>query len=245
VTTSAWSPDTASDVSYSQGKRLLSAVERVVDDCDALIALVESHRSLVGLVPGEDIADPDQRASIASRLIADYSTKSAISGGVTALPGLVPGAGSAIALLGGTLVDVALTLKYEVELALCLAYLYGHDIRDDQERWLAYVMAGVRVYEAQSGRNYFVDLAEAELDALPRYAPRELFKIATTVFGKLLLLSASKSLVKALPLVGIVVGVSANKLMTTSVGWWCVDALERRRRSSAQPSDPPVEAVVR
>ncbi len=161
------------------------------------------------------------------------------------MPGLLPGVGSALVLVGGALVDIAFTLKYEVEMVLCLTYLYGHDIRDERERWLAYVMAGVRVHEAQAGHNYWMDLAEAELDALPRYAPRQLFKLAGSIFGRLALRSATKELAKAVPLVGIVVGASTNKFMTNSVGWWCVDALERRARTAARNASPPLDALVR
>jgi uncharacterized protein (DUF697 family) len=136
-------------------------------------------------------------------------------------------------------------LKHEVEMVLCLTYLYGYDIRSDRERWLAYVMAGVRVYEAEAGRNYFADVVEAELDALPRYAPRQLFKLAGTVFGKLALLTASKGLAKAVPLVGIVLGASTNKFLTNSVGWSCVEALERRAQAERGEVEEPVDAVVR
>jgi hypothetical protein len=229
----------------SQGERLLSTVERLVDDCDTLIAQVEAYRSAAGLEPGESAVNSRHRESIARQLIANYSTKSAISGGVTSLPGLLPGVGSALVLLGGALVDVAFTLKYEVEMVLCLTYLYGRDIRDERERWLAYVMAGVHVHEARSGQNYLMDLVEAELDALPRYAPRQLFKLAGSIFGKLALLSASKGLARAIPLVGIVVGASTNKFMTNSVGWWCVDALERRARTAGSDRTPVVDARIR
>jgi uncharacterized protein (DUF697 family) len=175
-------------------------------------------------------------------VIESYSMRSAIAGGLTALPAAVPGAGTGVALVAGSLVDMTMVLKHEVEMALCLTHLYGFDLRDERERWLAYVLVGVRTYEVQTGRNYFVDPLEAQLDALPRYTPRQMFKIAATVLGRLAVSSLARGWVRALPLVGIFVSASINKLMMTKVGWSCVDTLERRIRAPGPV--PVVDAVV-
>lgn len=222
----------------SEGERLLSAVDRLLDDRDTLIAHVEAIRAAIN-VEKDDEAHTE---AVAARIIDVYSLRTAFVGGATALPAVLPGPGTGIAVVGGSLVDMTLVLKHEVEMAMCLTHLYGFDLRDERERWLAYVLAGVRTYEVQSGRNYFVDLLEAQVDILPRYTPREIFKIAATVTGHLALRSMSRRFVKALPLIGILVGVSTNKLMTTSVGWSCVDTLERRCRMGSAES--VVEAKV-
>ncbi len=227
------------DDEYTEGRRLLSAVERLVDDCDSLIAEVELLKSKN---PAED--DPEARELVTRQIIAAYSMRAAIAGGVTALPGLLPGGGSAVALVGGALVDMTLMLKHDVEMILCLSHLYGYDIRDEKERWLAYVLAGIRTYDVAGRRNYLADLLEIQLDALPKYTPRQLFKLAATVLGKLALSSLSRGFVKAIPLVGIAVSASTNKFMTTSMGWWCVDALERRRLVPAEDERGVVDAVV-
>ncbi len=227
----------------SSGARLLSAVERLIDDPDTLIAEVEVSREAARAeLPG---SEAQCRELVATRLIGEYSNRSALAGGLTALPAVLPGIGTGVALVGGFFADVALVLKHEVELVLCLTYLYGYDIREPRERWLAYVMAGARVYEARTGRNYYVDLVEAELDALPRYAPRQISKLALTILGRLALVSVSKGLVRALPFVGIFVGASTNKLLTSSVGWWCVDALERRQGGDADTDSDVVDAQRR
>lgn len=221
------------------GEQLLSAVERVVDDVDSLIARVETMRSST---PEED--DTEARLEqLAAMVISDFSTRAAIAGGAAAVPGILPGVGSAVALVGGAVADMTLSLKHDVEMILCLSHVYGFDIRDQRERWLAYVMAGVRTHAARGHRNYLVDLAEVQLDALPKYTPRQLFKLAATVVGKLALRSLSRGYARALPVVGIVISASTNKFLTTSVGWAAVEALERRR-ALAEPGEPAVDAVV-
>jgi uncharacterized protein (DUF697 family) len=226
----------------ARGERLLTAVERLVDDCDNLIAKVEAFRAAAEQTTGR--SDKDRLEQIAERIISDYSTRSAIAGGITAVPTMIPGPGSILAILGGLAADMTFMLKHEVEMILCLTYLYGYDIRDEKERWLAYVLAGVRTYEASTGRNYFVDLAEAQLDALPRYTPRELSKLAVTVMSRVALRSASRVLLRAIPIVGVAVGAAANKLLTSSVGWWCVEALERRRSLEGWRGSSVVDADV-
>jgi uncharacterized protein (DUF697 family) len=217
------------------GEPLLSAVERVVDDCDTLIARVETLRASV------TAGEADDPTPIAARIIDDYATRSAIAGGASSLPALLPGVGSVVMLVGGAVADMTLSLKHDVEMILCLTHLYGYDIRDDKERWLAYVMAGVRTHTTQGHRSYLTDIVEVQLDALPKYTPRQLFKLAATVVGRRALLSMSRSYLKAVPLVGIAVSASTNKFLTTNVGWTCVDALERRKSSVS--SSETVDAV--
>jgi uncharacterized protein (DUF697 family) len=225
-----------------QGRRLLSAVERLVDDCDDLIAQVAACRAVT--YPQASDTEPGHLIAAASRLISTYSTKSAFAGALTALPGMMVGPGTVVAMVGGSLADMTLMLKYEVELALCLTHLYGHDIRDERERWLAYLLATVTTYEAGSGHNYFVDLAVVQLEALRKYTPRQLSKMAVTAMGRYALQRATRGVFKAVPLVGIVIGASANKLLTTSVGWRCVDALSRRQQAPGPEQHDIVEAKV-
>jgi uncharacterized protein (DUF697 family) len=225
-----------------QGQRLLSAVEHLVSDPDTLIAEVEALAESVK--PGDGVRDPALLDVMSRRLIATFSNRSAIAGGLTALPATLPGVGTVVTITGGALVDMALMLRHEVELAMCLTHLYGYDIRDEKQRWLAYLLAGASTYEAKSGRNYFVDLADAQLEAMTLYTPRQLSKIMATVLGKLALLSVSRGFVKGLPFVGIVVGLSANKLLTTNVGWRCVEALERRQNGVHREDEEVVDATV-
>lgn len=222
----------------ARGERVLTAVERLVDDHGALSARVEALRASVD-VPE---ADPDHREAVAARIIDSYSMRSAISGGLTALPAAVPGAGTGVALVTGSLVDMTVMLKLEVEMALCLTHLYGFDLSDERERWLAYVIVGVRTCEAEGGKNYFSDLLEAQLDALPLYTPRQMFKLAATVVGQRAVRTLAGRWSRALPLVGVVIGAATNRVMMTKVGWSCVDTLERRL--GIPDPEPVVDADV-
>lgn len=216
----------------SSGRRLLHAVERLVDDSDEIITRVETLKQQLAVEHGR----PVSRERVAERIIARYSNRAAISGGVTALLALLPGVGTVLAVVGGTLADLVLTLKFQVEMTLSLSYLYGHDIRDRRERRLAYLLASLSTDEAARG----VGLARAQADAVWTYAPWQTGKSLLMVMGRLASRSARRGLFKALPVVGAVASASANKVLTVSVGLRCVRALARRRaqnvgRGAAEP----------
>lgn len=209
----------------AEGQKLLHAVERIIEDPDGIIALVERLKSRSSFTDVDLV-----REEVGRQVVTVYSNRSALSGGATALPALVPGMGTLATLAGSSLLDMGLMLKFEVEMVLALSHLYGFDIRDEKERQVAFLLASVSTYDARSGRNFFLDLAEAQSTAIWNYAPRELGKLLATAFTRLALMTAGRSLAKAVPIVGVVIGTGANKILTHKVGVRCQRELERRRR---------------
>jgi len=209
-------------------RRLLSVVEKMIDDPETLIRRVKRAHDRTRRAKGEH--DEAYEQKVAARIISSYSTKSAIAGGLTALPAVLPGAGTLITVLGGALADVALVLKFEVEMATCLTHLYGFDIHTEKERKLAFLLAAVSTYEAKTGRSFQDDVAAAQGAALWNYGPREVGKLLLAVLSMLAVRAISKGLSRAVPFVGVVIGGSVNKVMTTRVGRRCAEELARRKR---------------
>jgi hypothetical protein len=211
-----------------RGRKLLSAVERIIDDTDAIIAQVDRQRTFVrGLQPGID--EEALRGQVSERLVRHYSNAAAISGGATALPALFPGVGSLLALTGGTLLDVAFTLKFEVEMALALCWNHGFDIREERERRLAFLLASVMVHDESTGTNFLADVAQAEGEALWNYTPRQVPKILAQVLARIAARQAVRGAARLLPFVGIAVGAGLNKTLTTRTGRKMTEELTRRR----------------
>jgi hypothetical protein len=230
---------------HERGRKLLSAVERIIDDTENIIAVVDRHAEhLRSEQPGID--EDDLRALVAAKLVSHYSTSSAISGGATALPALFPGAGSIIALTGGTLLDVAFVLKYEVEMSLALCWNFGFDIRQDRERELALLLASVLTHDESTGESFVNDVMKAEGQALWNYAPRQVPKLLAQIFARIAVRQAAKGIARVLPFVGIAVGAGMNKALTTKTGKQMVVELERRRTEGEHelPTDDVVEAAV-
>lgn len=226
----------------AQGERLLRAVESILASNAALTGIAgELRRQASAGGQGEESV----RRLAAAAAIARYSNFAALSGGASALPALVPGLGTAVAVAGGALADVTLLLKWELELALVLATLHGRDIADPVERTVAFVLAAAGTADARSGGNSLQDLTVTGGLALWNYAPRHLGKLLVTLLGRLALASASKSLLRAVPLVGVAVGAGANKVLTTRVGERLDAAFGERRVLQPVNDGEVVRARVR
>ncbi len=195
---------------------------------DTVLANVESNQE----------SDPEiRRRQAAEQIVRQYALAAAVSGGVTSIPALVPGMGSFVATTGGALLDMAVLLKIEVEMALCLSHLYGFDIRDEHERQIAFLLASVSTYEHRSGENVLTDLMEAETTALWNYAPREVARLLLVVLARLAARATGRSFIKAVPVVGVAAGASLNMVLTQRVGRTMQEELEQRARERAEQDD--------
>ena len=90
---------------------------------------------------GPEGPTPGERRHAANRIIRRYSWLAASSGGATALAGVVPGLGTAVAALGGGLADTPVCMKLQVNLCICLAAVFGYDVASEDMRHLAYLIA--------------------------------------------------------------------------------------------------------
>ena len=214
-----------------KGKKLLTAVERIVASSDSIRATVEAARTKVkGELKGEAL-----REMVARELIRGYSNRAMIAGGVSGLPGLLPGVGSIALAIGGGLAELTLLLKWEVEMALGLSHLYGFDIDDPRERQLGYLMASVGTYDA-TGKNFFTDVMKVEGTAIWNYAPRAVGRMVVSAMAMVAALYVWRGLLKAVPFVGMAVGSSMNKVLTKRVGDRCMrDCRTRRELMADEP----------
>ncbi|MDF1661049.1 MAG: EcsC family protein [Planctomycetota bacterium] len=221
-----------------QGAKLYSAVERIVEDPNTIIERVERFEDEIDEeIP--DLSDDELVDKTAEKLITYFANRTMTTGGLTSLPGIIPFWGSIIAVVGGGLADMTFCLKYEVEMVLSLSALYGFDIRDDKERGLAFLIASVSTYEQLDGKsNIFKgmfqavgDYAQTQSQAVWNYTPRQIGKIVAKAFVQLAIKGASKSLLKAMPLVGIGISAAGNRILTKHVGVKSLDALRYRLAS--------------
>ena len=140
-------------------------------------------------------------------------------GGASGLAGAVPGLGTVIATTGGATADLALVMKFQIEMTMVLAEIYGHDIIDEETKRLCLIIAGLgAVNEAAKeggkkvGTKAFIKMAQQYLKGPSLQVVKEVFKKVGVTFTR-------KALEKAIPFgVGSVIGFSANKGMTWYVG---------------------------
>lgn len=210
-----------------QGKKLLTAVERILASSASIKATVGAATTSVKSLQPE-LKGAELRDAIAAHLVKHYSDRAAIAGGASALPALIPGWGSLVAAVGGTFAELTLLLKWEVEMALSLSSLYGFDIDKPAERQLSFLMASVGTYDA-TGRNFFLDVLHMEGTAIWNYAPRHVARFVVRVLATLAGLYIWRGFLKAIPVLGIGIGAGLNKVLTQKVGDRCVRDLKTRR----------------
>jgi uncharacterized protein (DUF697 family) len=155
----------------------------------------------------------------ADKIISNYSYYTAFVGGATALAGIVPGLGTIISTFGGATADAALSMKYQIEMTMALATIYGHDITNAEEQNICLIVAGLGTINeaAKEGgkevtKKAFIKMTQQYLKGATLAAIKEIFKKVGITFTR-------KAVEKAIPFgVGVVIGFSANKGLTWYVG---------------------------
>lgn len=214
----------------AKAEKVFHAVERLIDSDDKLIAICKKMRRAVLIESDDDeLDDKALYMKTGQKIVSHYSDMTCLTGGVSALPAVIPGVGNLATFVGGNLLDVVLMLKYEVEMSLCLCYLAGFDLSDERNRHLAYTVACVTSYDILSGKSKTVDGLAIVESAFWDYSLRQLSKYIITIISKIVCLNVSKGLFRAIPVVGVIVGASVNKVMTKRTGLSCQDAIWVRR----------------
>lgn len=163
--------------------------------------------------------DTEIDGKIIDKIISNYSYFTAFVGGATALTGVIPGLGTAIATFGGATADAALSMKYQIEMTMAIATICGHNIEIEEEKRICLIIAGLgTINEAakqggkQVGAKAFKKMAQQYLKGATLQAVKEIFKKVGITFTR-------KAVEKAIPFgIGAVIGFSANKGLTYYVG---------------------------
>lgn len=210
----------------SNAKRVVSAVEMLIDSPEAL------HRR-----GWEQRQTHDGNVDAACQaIISQQSNVSAIVGALSAAPAIIPGPGTAMAVLGGMLGEAILLLKLETELCMLLSAAHGFDVRLPHERQLAMLLASIGTFQSRHGDDVLLALGITSAEAIWNYAPREVSKLLLRVVGRVLVVGAARNgartLLLAAPFVGMGVGAGMNKALTARVGKRARVALAMRARAA-------------
>lgn len=198
---------------------LLRAVELVLADPKKIQeeALILKNKYISRYKNDRSMEEIEEYA--AEKIISNYSYFTAFIGGATALTGVVPGLGTAISTFGGATADAALSMKYQIEMTMAIATIYGHDITDGEAQRICLIVAGLGTINeaAKEGgkeitKKAFIKMTQQYLKGATLVALKEIFKKVGITFAR-------KSLEKSIPFgVGVVIGFSANKGLTWYVG---------------------------
>ena len=127
-------------VAEASDSRLLKAVESIaISPADAKTLVAQYRRQILSRDPTR--GQHEVAGLVADKIISRYCRMSATTGGATALTGVIPGIGTALAMVGGGLADASISMKLQVDMTMCLAEAYGWDVNGEDARHLAFLIA--------------------------------------------------------------------------------------------------------
>jgi len=217
--------DTADELETS---RLQKAVEAIAITPEAASALVSGYRATFEAKFKREPESFEDKRRIAAKVIGRYSILSAAAGGVTALPSVIPGVGTAVAVLGGGVTDLAVTLKLQIDMCMCLVEVYNAEMSNEDKKHLAFLLALAGSAEqllANGGKAAVQKIAEKlvyqYLKGPALITIKQLFKRVSITFTQ-------KAMAKAVPAgVGVAFSGTTNYVLTTVVGKVAVAVLAK------------------
>ncbi len=208
------------------GSRLMKAVHVIAINPKGARKIVSDYTEQIRK-KSSNKDDSAWKTLVANKIIDRYSKLSAISGGTTSLAGVVPGIGTAVALTGGALADTALSVKFQVDMVMCLALLYKDSLSDEDAIHMSYIVALCGALEKTATVQGTRIASKAGVAMVNKYLKgavlqtiKELFKAIGVTFTK-------SALTKAIPFgVGVAIGSAAGYGMTRYVGATARDMFE-------------------
>lgn len=198
---------------------LLKAIELVLANPanikkDALKLLNKYEEKYSGKKSSKQIRD-----LAAKQVISNYSYFTSFIGGASALVGIIPGLGQVIAAFGGAAADATLCMKYQIEITMALGVIYGHDIENEEEGRLCLIIAGLGTINQAAKEGGKKISSKAFQNVVKQYIKGATLKAVKEIFKKVGIIFTRKALEKSIPFgVGVIIGSSANKALTTYVG---------------------------
>ena len=207
------------------GGTILKLVEAIaITPQDARAVVSQYERQARQARP--DSTNEAVRTLVIKKVIGRYSRLAATSGGVTSLAGIVPGVGTAVTMIGGGLADVSICMKLQIDMTMCLAIAINGKITNEDAKHMSFVIALAGTLEkfgTKAGQNTVskaaVKVASSYLTGATLITIKQLAKQVGIEFTK-------RAAVKAIPFgIGVVVGSSANYILTRYVGALARDVL--------------------
>ncbi|MET7436242.1 hypothetical protein ACFYQQ_22440 [Streptomyces sp. NPDC005496] len=215
-------------VDETDGSRLQKAVETIVMTPAAAAKVVDGYRVTFEDKNERKAESLEDKRRIAAKIIGRYSKMSAATGAVTAAPSVIPGIGTAVAILGGGATDIAVALKLQVDMCMCLVEVFETELSTEDKKHLAFTiaLAGSAEQMASKGGKAAVQKIAQKLVYQYLTGPalvtiKQLFKRASITFTQ-------KAMAKAIPAgVGVAFSSSTNYVLTRVVGRVAVAVLAK------------------
>ncbi|MFD9131787.1 hypothetical protein ACFVZA_05030 [Streptomyces bottropensis] len=211
-----------------EASRLQKVVEGIAITPEAAATLVDGYRATFEAKFKREPESLEDKRRVANKIVGRYSKLSAAAGAVTAVPSVIPGVGTAVAVLGGGVTDIAAALKLQIDMCMCLVEVYETEMSAEDKKHLAFTiaLAGSAEQMATKGGKAAVQKIAEKLVYQYLRGPalvtiKQLFKRASITFTQ-------KAAAKAIPAgIGVAFSSSTNYVLTTVVGKVAVAVLAK------------------
>lgn len=163
--------------------------------------------------------------AVVEKIISRYSKLAATSGAATALPGVVPGIGTAVSALGGGLADISVCMKLQIDMTMCLAVAINGEMSNEDAKQMSYIIALYGSLEQMGSAGATRIASKAGVRMVKQYLKGPALQVIKELFAKIGITFTQKAAAKVIPFgIGVIVGGAANYALTAYVGKTARDA---------------------
>ncbi|MCQ9616422.1 EcsC family protein [Paenalcaligenes niemegkensis] len=191
------------------------------------------------------ITDEAIQKLVADKIIQRYSKLAATSGATTAIPGAVPGIGTAVGMIGGGAVDVSICMKLQVDMTMCLAIAINDGLSNEDAKHMSYIIALYGSLEQMGSAGATKLATKAGVRMINKYLTGATLTTIKELFKRIGIEFTKKATLKAIPFgVGVIIGGGANYALTRYVGkvareTFLLDLKERAEKKVHLPEPNP------
>ncbi|MEG2722882.1 MAG: hypothetical protein RR944_09215 [Acinetobacter sp.] len=197
---------------------LHQAVEKIAISAEDAHALVDNYKRQARLA-NPSFCDSEIKQMIGSKVIDRYAKLAAASGAATASAGIIPGVGTAVAIIGGGLADAAAAMKLQVDMTMCIAATYDYDLTNEDAKHLSFLIAGLGAVEQAATGSASKFASKASVKMIDQYLKGATLIAIKEIFKKFGIEFTKAGLKKALPFgIGVAISSSTNYALTQYVG---------------------------
>ncbi|URM89653.1 hypothetical protein LUW75_06210 [Streptomyces sp. MRC013] len=216
------------EVDGPEESRLQKAVETIVMTPAAAAKVVDGYRAAFEEKNERKPESLEDKCRIAAKIIGRYSKLSAAAGAVTAAPGVIPGIGTAVAVVSGGVADTAAALKLQVDMCMCLVEVFETELSAEDKKHLAFTLAlagSVEKMASKGGKAAVMKIAEK---LVYQYLTGPALVTIKQLFKRVSITFTQKAMAKAIPAgIGVAFSSSTNYVLTRVVGGVAVAVLAK------------------
>ncbi len=211
---------------------LMKAVELIaISPADARVVISQYEQQARSSRP--KASDREIKDLVCEKIIKRYARLASTSGGATALAGVIPGFGTAISMVGGSLADITVCMKLQIDMTMCIALAVNKSLSNEDAKHMSFIIALAGSLEQAGSAGATRIASKAGVKMVEKYLKGTVLQTIKELFKRIGIEFTKKATVKVIPFgIGVVIGASANYVLTKYVGstakeFFDLDASER------------------